>query len=217
MADIVLNILHFLLTLLFLGLSILLLLAGRSYIWVLLGGAGFLVAATIAAELQGYSHAWSLVEQQLWLTLSIALGVGAVGAYVGWNYRHLAADIVGFAAGIFIASWFDEILLVLNGDAADAFTWWTALLTIAAGFLGVWLTRRDTEQALILLSVVIGAKSIADVLNLDQSASSTAVITLGLTLTGIVVQYASYLRERPRIGQRLPPVPHPVSDELPYE
>jgi hypothetical protein len=69
----------------------------------------------------------------------------------------------------------------------------------------------------ILISVIIGARTITNGLNLDNTNSFTAVIALGLGLTGVVIQYASYLREQPRLGRQLPPVPHPVSEELPYK
>jgi hypothetical protein len=194
-----------------------LLLTGRKYMWILLGAGGFLIAAALTAEIQGYPNSWSLIEEGQWISLLIAVGIGALGVYVGQHYEHLSVDIIGFAIGVFVATWFDEVLLVLNGQDTNDFTWWVALIFIAAGFVGVWVTRQDPEQALILISVLIGARTISDGLNLDQTKNMTAVITLGLALTGVVVQYASLLRERPRIGQQLPPVPHPISEELPYE
>ena len=208
---------NFLLTLIFLGLGGVLLLAGRHYLWILLGAGGLLVTATLAAEIQGYENAWSLIEEGEWIALLIALLIGVLGVYIGKNYERLSVDLIGFAVGLFIATWFDEILLVMNGQDASEFTWWLALLFIGAGILGVWITRQDPDQAVILISVIIGANTISDGLHLDETRSITAVISLGLTLTGVVVQYASYLRERPRIGQQMPPVPHPISEDLPYE
>lgn len=208
---------NFLLTVIFLGLGGVLLLAGRHYLWILLGAGGLLVTATLAAEIQGYENAWSLIEEGEWIALLIALLIGVLGVYIGKNYERLSVDLIGFAVGLFIATWFDEILLVMNGQDASEFTWWLALLFIGAGILGVWITRQDPDQAVILISVIIGANTISDGLHLDETRSITAVISLGLTLTGVVVQYASYLRERPRIGQQMPPVPHPISEDLPYE
>lgn len=217
MTGFLLSLLHFTSIVIFLVLGGLLLLAGRKYMWILLGAGGFIVAATVAAEIQGLPNAWSLIEEGKWIFLLIAVGAGALGILVAQKYKELSVDIIGFAVGIFIATWFDEILLVLNGQESGEFTWWVAVLFIIAGLAGVWVTRQDPEQALILISVLIGANTISSSLNLDNSRSITAVITLGLALTGVVVQYASLLRERPRMGKRLPPVPHPVSEELPYE
>ena len=208
---------NFLLTLIFLGLGGVLLLAGRHYLWVLLGAGGLIIAATLAAEIQGYENAWSLIEEGAWIALLIALLIGVLGAYIGKNYERLSVGLIGFATGVYIATWFDEILLVTNGQDASEFTWWVALIFIGAGILGVWITRHDPDQAVILISVIIGANTISDGLNLDETRSITAVLTLGLALTGVVVQYASYLRERPRIGQQLPPVPHPLNEDLPFE
>jgi hypothetical protein len=216
MNDFFINVIAFILTVIFLGLGGLLLLSGRSYMWILLGAGGFLITATIWAEIEGLPNGWSSVEQNQWIILLVALAVGALGLFVGWNYEDLTVDIMGFAAGLYIAGWFDEILLTLNAQTDSGLTWWLALLFVAAGIAGIWATRQSPEQALILISVLIGARTIGNVLNLDPSSSWTAVILLSLTLTGIVVQYASLLREQPRLGQQLPPVPHPVSDELPY-
>lgn len=217
MSDFLYAVLSFLLTVVFLGLGGLLLLAGRKYMWILLGAGGMIIAATIAAEVQGYPNAWSLIEEGSWLSLLIAVGVGVLAVYIGQNYEHLSADIIGFAVGVFIATWFDEVLLVLNGEESTEFTWWVALMFVAAGIAGVWATRQDPDQALILISVLIGANTISNGLDMDPESNWTAVVLLSLTLTGVVVQYASLLRERPRMGQRLPPVPHAVSEELPYE
>lgn len=215
--DILSTVVNFLLMVIFIGLGGILLLAGRHYLWILLGAGGFLITATLLAEIQGYMNSLTLVDENEWIFLLIALGVGAMGVFIGRNYEHLSHDIIGFAAGLYIATWFDEILLVLNGQERNDFAWWVLLLFIGAGILGVWITRKDPEQSMILISVIIGAKTIIEALNLDQTSSFTAVISLSLALTGIVVQYASYLRERPRLGRQLPPVPHPVSDELPYD
>lgn len=216
MSDLLTTIVSFLLTVLFLGLGGLLLLAGRQYMWVLLGAGGFLITATVAAEIQGYSNSWALIENDLWWSLLIAALVGIVGAFIGLRFGRFSVDMIGFAVGVYVATWFDEVLLALNGQDVSGFTWWIALIFVAVGVLGIWITRRDPDQAQILISVIIGSMTIANGLNLDKTRSITAVITLGLALTGVVVQYASYLREQPRFGSQLPPVPHPTNDELPY-
>jgi hypothetical protein len=217
MPDYLLEVLRFVLTVVFLGLGGILLLAGRQYLWILLGGGGFLIAAAIAAEFEGLANDWALVQELQWLPLLFALVVGILGIYIGRRYKNLAADLIGFGVGVLIATWLDEILLVMNNQEASELTWWVILLFIVAGFIGVWITRQDRDQALILISVIIGSNTIINVLDLDQSKNYTAVISLSLALTGVVLQYAAYLRENPRIGKQLPPVPHPFNDELPYE
>lgn len=216
MSDFLTAIVTFLLTVLFLGLGGLLLLAGRHYMWVLLGAAGFLITATVAADMQGYSNSWALIENELWWSILIAALMGALGVFIGLKFERLAVDVIGFAVGVYVATWFDEVLLALNGQDTSDFTWWIALIFVAAGVLGIWITRQDPDQALILISVIIGSITIANGLDLDQTKSMTAVITLSLSLAGVVVQYASYLREKPRFNSQLPPVPHPTNDELPY-
>ncbi len=217
MAESIYPVLHFALTVLFVTLGGMLLLAGRKHSWILLTAGGFLVAATLFAEFRGQPQASSLVTEGLWVFLLVAAALGILGYFVSVRYKSISIDLIGFAVGLYTASWFDEILLVLNGQEESDFTWWLAVLFIAAGALGVWITRREPDQAMILISVIIGADTITNALNLDSSRSITAVFTLGLALTGVVVQYATLLREQPRLGRRLPPVPHPVSEEMPYE
>ena len=214
--DLLTSILTFLFTAVILAFGGLLLLAGRKYTWILLGAGGFLITAALAAELENVSNTFTLVQDRLWIVFLIALGVGALGIIIALKYENLSQDIIGFAAGLYLASWFDEILLHINGQDQNQITWWLVLLFIAIGIVGIWITRQDPDEALILISVMIGSRTIAEGLNLDETKSYTAVITLGLVLTGVVVQYASYLREQPRIGRQLPPVPHPIDEELPY-
>ncbi|MFN2117902.1 MAG: DUF4203 domain-containing protein [Candidatus Promineifilaceae bacterium] len=215
--DIITSVLSFVLTAFILILGGLLLLAGRKYTWILLGAGGFLITAAIIAELINNSDTYTLVQDKVWIALLIALGIGVLGVIIARNYTSIAYDIIGFATGLYLVSWFDEILLFLNGQEKNEITWWLVLLFIAAGIVCVWITRKDPEEAVILISVIIGARTITNGLNLDNTNSFTAVIALGLGLTGVVIQYASYLREQPRLGRQLPPVPHPVSEELPYK
>jgi len=215
--DIITSVLSFVLTAFILILGGLLLIAGRKYTWILLGAGGFLITAAIIAELINNSDTYTLVQDKVWIALLIALGIGVLGVIIARNYTSIAYDIIGFATGLYLVSWFDEILLFLNGQEKNEITWWLVLLFIAAGIVCVWITRKDPEEAVILISVIIGARTITNGLNLDNTNSFTAVIALGLGLTGVVIQYASYLREQPRLGRQLPPVPHPVSEELPYK
>ena len=134
MPDFLYTVINFLLSVVFLGLGGLLLLTGRKYLWILLGAGGFLIAATLAAEIQGLPNAWALIEEGNWISLLIAFGVGILGVFISQKYEHLSVDIIGFAVGVFFATWFDEILLVLNGQDNSEFTWWVALIFFAAGF-----------------------------------------------------------------------------------
>jgi hypothetical protein len=55
----------------------------------------------------------------------------------------------------------------------------------------------------IILAPGIGTEIFIQALRLNQSANLTAVIALSLALIGVVVQYASYLREER--SETLPP------------
>lgn len=194
------------------------LLAGRRFMWLLFGVAGLLVAATFIAELQGLPNAYALLQNRDWTALLIALAVGGVGVLISLylQHSHRIAPFVGFIAGLLIAGWFDEIIYYLADRPPETgFTWWMALIFLAAGVLGLLLARRSPEETLIFVSVIVGAYLISQTLNLNPSSSFAAVITLGLALLGVVVQYASFLREQPRSARPLPPVPPPVTEELP--
>jgi len=115
--EIVQKVLEFLLAVLFMGLGGLLLLAGRKYIWLLLGGGGFLIAAALIAVVLGQDNGWNLAQEQMWIPLLIALLAGVLGIFIAQNYDRLAADIIGFAAGVYIVTWFDQILLYLDNRA----------------------------------------------------------------------------------------------------
>jgi len=69
--------------------------------------------------------------------------------------------------------------------------------------VGLLLTRRSQDVAIILISIVNGPEIFVQALRLNRSANLTAVITLNLALIGVVVQYASYLREER--AETLPP------------
>ena len=106
--------LDFLLTILFiivgLALGFYLLLLGRMTMAltaaiVCLAAAGGLLALIIFGE----NAIWSLTEEREWLLLGITVAAGIVGGILGAKAEHIAASVVGFAAGGYIALWFYDI------------------------------------------------------------------------------------------------------------
>lgn len=199
------------------ALGLIALLAGRKYLWLLLGVAGLVVTAQVLAAFYGYANAWGLVTKLELVPILISVAFGVLAMALGRHNRDAAITFIGFAVGVFVASWFDQLIFFISGRAeTDSAPWWLFLVFLAAGLLGVWIIRRGAEQELILVSVIIGVKTITDALNLPAESNITAVVILSLALVGIVVQYAALLREQPPELRVIQPVPHPVSEELPY-
>ena len=63
------------------------------------------------------------------------------------------------------------------------------------GLLGLWLVRTDRHESLILITALVGVELVNDALGLSDTRSITAIILLGLALSGILAQYGAYLRE----------------------
>ena len=196
--------LDFLLSILFiiigLALGFYLLLLGRRA--MALTTAIVCLAATgglLALIFQGENAIWSLTEEREWILLGIAVAAGIVGGILGARAEHIAASVVGFAAGGFIALWFYDIahhIVVDIGHWSEQTAFWVGVaIVIIGGLIGLYLTRRSEDVALILISVFVGTDFIVRALHLSPEWSITAVITISLALFGLVVQYAQYLRE----------------------
>ncbi len=68
-------------------------------------------------------------------------------------------------------------------------------IVIIGGLLGLWLVRRVRDEAMILITMLVGVQLIQDALGLNPDSSWTAIIIITLGLAGILTQYAMYLRE----------------------
>lgn len=153
----------------------------------------------LAVIFLGQDTVRALAEQQAWILLAVTLAAGIIGGILGSRAKSIAANIIGFVAGGYIALWFYDIAFYLMVSLADwpqqtAFLVGVILLIIG-GLVGLILTRRDEGVAVILVSVFVGAHLIVTMLGLSSDSSFRAVISISLALLGLVVQYAQYLRE----------------------
>jgi len=183
--------------------------AGRKYIWLTTGAVGLTVTARILAILvSGFDSGRELIEYQEWGLVGLALAVGLLGVVIGRLKPQLAAMLIGFAAGADLALWFYGIVSYLITDVANLpenLVLWVALAVIVIGGLfGLWLIRQSGNEALILITVLIGVQFVQDLLGFDKSSSWTAIIILSLGLAGLLVQYAYYLRELKALEQTEP-------------
>jgi hypothetical protein len=199
---------QFLLTLVGIGIGGYILLAGRRYLWITLGIIGLSATANLLAVLATpYDTGWDLAENGEWLLVLISLGMALVGIYIGRNLKHIAVPVIGFAAGADIALWLFDIIHYTTSQIEqlpeNTAIWLGILVIIIGGLVGLLLTRRSPDVAIILISMVIGTEIFIQALRLNRSTNFTAVISLSLALIGVVVQYASYLREER--AETLPP------------
>jgi hypothetical protein len=175
------------------------LLAGRRLPWISLAIIG--LAATgnlLAALVVGLDSGWDLVRQGEWLLVGIAFAVAALGWYVGQTRQKVGVALIGIAAGVDIGLWLREIIRYFSTEIGGTTPETAVLLNLPAiligGLLGWWLIRSYRDEALILVTVVLGVEIIFLALRLNSDSSLTAVLLLSLALAGVVVQYADYLR-----------------------
>ncbi|MCP4358240.1 MAG: sugar MFS transporter [Chloroflexi bacterium] len=173
------------------------LLAGRRVLWVTTALIGLTAVGNLLAVLVASSNSiLDLVNDGEWLLLGVATAAATVGIYLGRAKPHLAAGVVGFIVGADIALFAYEISTYLFTAVANlsrqTAVWISLIFILIGGLIGLYLIQRFQEEALILITVVMGVKLIYLALGLSSSNSWTAVILLSLALAGTVVQYADH-------------------------
>lgn len=176
------------------------LLYGRRALWATLGIVGLVGTANLLAVLvAGADSGRDLITQQDWTLVGIAVGVGVLGLVVGRIASVLAVMLIGFVAGANMALWLYDILayvLTAIAQLSNQITFWIGVAIIVLGGLcGLWFVRNFRDEAMILITVVLGTQMIGLGLGLSTSSSFTAVVALCLLLFGIIWQYADYVRE----------------------
>jgi hypothetical protein len=173
---------------------------GRRALAVTLGIMALAVPANVLSVLVvGGDHGSDLVGLHAWGYIALVLAICAIAVALGRYNEVLAAKVIGFIAGGDIALWLLAVFVYLATQVAEfprnAAPWVGVALFIIGGVLGVLLIRWNRDEALILLSVIVGVEVIHDSVGLDPTRGFTAIIVLGLALAGILVQYGMYLRE----------------------
>ena len=176
------------------------LLYGRRALWATLGIVGLAATANLLAVLvAGVDTGRDLIRLQAWNLLGIALAVGVLGVILGRVTPSLAALLIGFVAGANVALWlYDISAYLITGVAqlSDQVALWVGLVIIVLGGLaGLWFVRTYRDEALILITMVLGTQLIVLGLGLNTNSSWTAIIVLCLALLGVVRQYADYVLE----------------------
>lgn len=175
------------------------LLAGRRMPWVSLAVIGLVATGNLLAVLVArLDSGWDLARQGEWLLLGAAVAVAALGWFLGRTRPEIGVALIGIATGVDMALWLRKIIQYLSAEAGATSPETAVLLNIPTmligGLLGWWFIHRYRDEALIIITVIIGVEIIFLALRLSSSSSLTAVILLCLALVGTVVQYADHLR-----------------------
>ena len=187
---------------------------GRKAIWITLGMMSFIVTGRLLAVFFiEADKVRDLIEMQSWELIGIAVLVGILGIVIGRVNPNLAVSLVGFLAGTDVALWFYDIsayTLTVVAQQSEKTAFWVGIIVLAIGGLaGLWLVQKARDEALILITMLVGVQLIQNSLGLSGDSSWTAIFLITLGLAGILVQYAGYLREIK--SDKLTPEAHPSS------
>ena len=190
--------------------------AGRHAIHLTLGVIGLGSTADLLAVLiADLDNGWDLFEAQQWLLLAIAVVMGVLGFLLGRAKPHVAIQVIGFLAGADLSLWLYDISAHVMTNMArlseDAALGVGLLLIVIGGLLGLWLVTVKEDEAIILITMILGAQMIQSAFNMSPTSSWTAIIILTLCLGGVLVQYALYLREIKSDQLEMEPQPSSVA------
>ncbi len=151
--------------------GVMLLLFGRKLFWLFLGLAGFLVGMEITPLFFG--------DQPHWIQLSIALGMGCLGAILAILAQRIAFACGGFFAGMYLA-------LGVGHFFALADTNTMLFIAIGGGITGAIIATLIMDTAITILVCLVGTGAIVGELHLGQAIN--ILIFLILTGTGFFFQ-----------------------------
>jgi hypothetical protein len=153
--------------------GIFLLVFGRKLFWLFVAGVGFFAATGFASQL--------FRSQPEWFILILASAAGIIGALLAVFLQRIAIGIAGFLAGGYLALSLLEILGVESARLA-----WLPL--IIGGIVGALLVVLLFDWALIVLSSLVGASLISQVIPLEPPLG--VVLFICSLCVGIAAQTA---------------------------
>lgn len=148
-----------------------LILFGRKLFWLFVGVVGFLAGMRFGEEL--------VKGQPEIVIIAIAIGIGLLAALLAIVLQRVAVALAGGLAGGMLAMQ----IAVMLGANADSFGW---IFFVAGAVLAAILVSVVFDWALIVLSALIGASIISDVLPFDHTAQLISLIAL--FVVGAIVQ-----------------------------
>lgn len=132
--------------------GVVLLLFGRKLFWLFLGIAGFLVGMEITPMFFG--------DQPQWIQLSIALGMGCLGAILAILVQRIAFAFGGFFAGMYLALGIGHFFALAPSNTMF-------FMAIGGGITGAIIATLIMDTAITLLVCLVGAGAIVGELHLD--------------------------------------------------
>ncbi len=166
--------------------------AGRRRLPITLAFLAFTAGANLLAVfVAGVDSGLALIDIEAWGLLGIALGIGVVGFLVAKLRPDLAVSVIGFIAGAELAVLSIEIsdYLTINvfNQSEQTALWVALVILVIGGLLGFWFVRVSRDEALILITMIVGVSIIQLVLGLSTTSSWTAIFILALALAGLFV------------------------------
>jgi hypothetical protein len=157
-------------------LGLALLTTGRKLYWLFVGVVGFVLGITL-------SKLFFPTESELAL-VAIALVAGVLGAVLAFFLQRLAVGVAGFAAGGYLLEGALETLEIGIPE-------WIVFLI--GGIVGVVLVVALFDWALIILSSLMGASMLANII--PSEGWLLTLIFVGLSIAGIGMQVTSMRAE----------------------
>lgn len=154
-------------------IGLMLMLFGRKLFWLFVAFSGFMVGFEFSAMMIPYSSQW--------IQVTVALGVGIIGALVAILLQRMAFVLAGFFAGFFI------VLMAAQSFGLNDIS---AILFVFGGAVGAVVGYIFIDWAIIVLSAMIGAGVIVNVLIgvLRLSPVISMAFFISLAVIGAVVQ-----------------------------
>lgn len=147
-----------------------LLTAGRKLYWLFVGVVGFVVGISLSKLL--------FKSESQWVLLTIALVAGVLGALLALFLQRLAVGAAGFFAGGYI------LLTFLEALGLGLPVWLSFLI---GGIIGAALVAALFDWALVILSTLLGASLLVDVLPVSGWVSALLFAVLSLIGFGLQV------------------------------
>jgi hypothetical protein len=159
--------------------GIALLLFGRRLFWLFVAAIGFAIGLQLAPYL--------MQNPPPWLSLTISIALGLVGALLAFLLQKLAIGVAGFLVGGRAAV---AIVAALIANYAHYY----GITFVVGGIIGALLLLALFDWALIIFSSIEGARLIASSVHLPSTG--TTILVVGLAIFGIIVQSALFRRHR---------------------
>lgn len=173
------------------------LVAGRRYLQYFVGAGVFFIVLGVFAALGGYDNPWQLFTAGQWVWILIAAALGGLGLIISRRDTKLATMLAGFVAGATLGLW---ILLAFWDTISPTPTAWayivTAIIVVLAGVSAAYWTLHRGDEAIILVTTTVGVVTLSRALNVDPNGKWAAIVILSLALGGVIIQYATLVRER---------------------